>query len=59
MNILIIGGGNMGLTYAQAFVRSHVTTRENLMILEHLEEKAKQLKQLDLGTVFLDSKKIS
>jgi pyrroline-5-carboxylate reductase len=57
MNILIIGGGNMGLTYAQAFVRSHVTTRENLMILEHLEEKAKQLKQLDLGTVYLDSKK--
>jgi pyrroline-5-carboxylate reductase len=57
MNILIIGGGNMGLTYAQAFVRSHVTTRENLMILEHLEEKAKQLRQLDLGTVYLDSKK--
>ncbi len=57
MNILIIGGGNMGLTYAQAFVRSHVTTRENLMILEHLEEKAKQLKQLDLGMVYLDSKK--
>jgi pyrroline-5-carboxylate reductase len=57
MNILIIGGGNMGLTYAQAFVRSHVTTRENLMILEHLEEKAKQLKQLELGTVYLDSKK--
>lgn len=57
MNILIIGGGNMGLTYAQAFVRSHVTSRENMMILEHLEEKAKQLRQLDIGTIYLDSKK--
>ncbi len=56
MNILIIGGGNMGLTYAQAFLRSHVTTREKLMILEHLEEKARQLRTLDLGTVYLDSK---
>jgi pyrroline-5-carboxylate reductase len=56
MNILIIGGGNMGLTYAQAFLRSHVTTREQLMILEHLEDKAKQLRTLDLGTIFLDSK---
>jgi pyrroline-5-carboxylate reductase len=56
MNILIIGGGNMGLTYAQAFLRSHVTTLEQMMILEHLEDKAKQLRQLNLGTVFLDSK---
>jgi pyrroline-5-carboxylate reductase len=56
MNILIIGGGNMGLTYAQAFLRSHVTTREQLMILEHFEDKAKQLRTLDLGTIYLDSK---
>jgi pyrroline-5-carboxylate reductase len=56
MNILIIGGGHMGLTYAQAFLRSHVTTREQMMILEHLEDKAVQLRTLDLGTVYLDSK---
>lgn len=56
MNILIIGGGNMGLTYAQAFLRSLVTTREQLMILEHLPEKAVQLSELNLGTVYLDSK---
>jgi pyrroline-5-carboxylate reductase len=56
MNILIVGGGNMGLTYAQAFLRSHVTTNAQLMILEHLEEKAKQLRSLEIGEIFLDSK---
>ena len=56
MNILIIGGGNMGLTYAQAFLRSHVTTREQLMILEHLPEKAVQLQELDIANIYLDSK---
>lgn len=56
MNILIIGGGNMGLTYAQAFLRSHVTSREQLMILEHLADKAEQLRSLNLGTVYLDAK---
>ena len=56
MNILIIGGGNMGLTYAQAFLRSHVTSREQLMILEHLPEKAADLRKLNLGTVYLDAK---
>jgi pyrroline-5-carboxylate reductase len=56
MNILIIGGGNMGLTYAQSFLRSHVVNKEQLMILEHLEDKAKALRALNIGTVFLDSK---
>lgn len=56
MNILVIGGGNMGLTYAQAFLRSHVTTKEQMMILEHLPEKAVQLKALNIGNIYLDSK---
>ncbi len=56
MNVLIIGGGNMGLTYAQAFIRSHVSTAEQMMILEHLPERAAQLQALNLGTVYLDSK---
>jgi pyrroline-5-carboxylate reductase len=56
MNILIIGGGNMGLTYAQAFLRSHVASREQLMILEHLEEKAAQIRSLNIGSVHLDAK---
>jgi pyrroline-5-carboxylate reductase len=44
MNILIIGGGNMGLTYAQSFLRAHITTRDQLMILERSAERADELK---------------
>ncbi len=51
MKILIIGGGNMGLTYAQAFLRSHVTTKQDLMILEKSEEKWPELASLDIGSV--------
>ncbi len=52
MKILIIGGGNMGLTYAQSFLRSHICTPENMMILEKSEEKAAQLAQKNIGTVY-------
>lgn len=55
MNILIIGGGNMGLTYAHAFIRSHVSSRDQLMILEHLSEKVEHLNALDIADVYLDS----
>lgn len=51
MKILIIGGGNMGLTYAHAFLRSHITTKKDLMILEKSEEKWPELERLDVGTV--------
>lgn len=52
MKILIIGGGNMGLTYAQSFLRSHITSKQNLMILEKSPEKAQELAQRDIGTVY-------
>lgn len=52
MQILIIGGGNMGLTYARAFLRAHVTDTDRLMILEKSAEKAAQLASANLGTVF-------
>lgn len=52
MKILIIGGGNMGLTYAQSFLRSQIATKENMMILEKSPEKADELKKKDIGTVF-------
>jgi pyrroline-5-carboxylate reductase len=56
VNILIIGGGNMGTTYARSFLRAHITTPEQMMILERSEEKAKPLRQQDLGTIFTDHK---
>jgi len=45
MKIAIIGGGNMGVTYARAFVRSNIVPAENLLIVEKHEEKRTILKQ--------------
>jgi len=55
MKILIVGGGNMGLTYAKAFINSHVVTRNQLMILEKTVSKGEELKQLNLAEIFNDS----
>lgn len=52
MNILIIGGGNMGGTYAQSFLRSHIASKEAMMILERSPEKAEELSKKDIGQVF-------
>jgi pyrroline-5-carboxylate reductase len=52
MKILIIGGGNMGLTYAQSFLRSHITSKEDMMILEKSSQKAEALAERDIGTVY-------
>lgn len=52
MKILIIGGGNMGMTYAQSFLRAHVTTQRDMMILERSVEKAAELAKKDIGTVY-------
>lgn len=41
----------MGLTYAQSFLRSHVTTKKDLMILEKSEEKWPELENLDIGSI--------
>lgn len=52
MKILIIGGGNMGMTYAESFLRSHITGRADMMILEKSAEKADELSKKDIGTVY-------
>lgn len=52
MKILIIGGGNMGLTYAKSFLHSKITTMSDLMILEKSEEKASLLEAMNLGTIY-------
>lgn len=52
MKILIIGGGNMGLTYAKSFLRSHITKEEDMMILEKSPAKAVELAKLNIGSVF-------
>ncbi len=52
MKILIIGGGNMGLTYAQSFLRSHITSEQDMMILEKSPVKAEELARKNIGTVY-------
>lgn len=52
MKILIIGGGNMGMTYAESFIRSHITNKEDMMILEKSPERAVELAKRDIGTVY-------
>lgn len=54
MNILIIGGGTMGATYARAFLRTHVATRQTLALLEKSPERAEELAREEMGRVFAD-----
>jgi pyrroline-5-carboxylate reductase len=52
MKILVIGGGNMGLTYAQSFIRAQISSKEDMMILEKSPERAEELAKKDIGTVY-------
>lgn len=45
MKIAIIGGGNMGITYARAFVRSNIVKTEDLLIVEKHDVKREELKK--------------
>lgn len=54
MKILILGGGNMGLTYAQCFLRSRIVTPENMMVLCRTYEKANHLSENYEGRFFSD-----
>ncbi|OGX87279.1 pyrroline-5-carboxylate reductase [Hymenobacter lapidarius] len=52
MKILIIGGGNMGLTYARSFVRAHITSRLDLRLLARSPERVPALTIHEIGTVW-------
>ncbi len=52
MKILVIGGGNMGLTYAKSFLRSHIVNTDEMMILEKSPEKASELQKQNVGTIY-------
>ncbi|MDX2069994.1 MAG: pyrroline-5-carboxylate reductase [Haliscomenobacter sp.] len=55
MNILIIGGGNMGMTFAKAFINSHVVTAEQLMMLEKDKgDRILQLKSKNIARIYSD-----
>ena len=56
MKILIVGGGNMGLTFAKAFINSRVVVPNQLTILEKNEgERVEMLKEQNLGEIVTDA----
>ena len=54
MNILVIGGGNMGKTFAQSFLNAHIIRKDQLHILEKDEKKVEELNKLDLGIAYCE-----
>ncbi|AOW21923.1 pyrroline-5-carboxylate reductase [Urechidicola croceus] len=52
MKVLVIGAGNMGLTYAQAMSKSKLLTKKNIMILDKSTEKTTSLKKISHFDVF-------
>jgi pyrroline-5-carboxylate reductase len=54
MKILILGGGNMGLTYGQSILRSRIVHAEDLLVLCRTYEKANLLSQHHEGRFFSD-----
>jgi len=51
MNVLVIGGGNMGMTYAEAIAKSNFLTSGSLMIFDKSEEKQAELRASNLFVV--------
>lgn len=51
MKVLVIGGGNMGLTYAEAIAKSNFLDQGNLMIFDTDREKLESLRQRRLFDV--------
>lgn len=50
-HIAIIGCGNMGLIYANSFLKYKITSSENLLLVEKSEERRKVLSELRIGKV--------
>jgi len=52
MKILLIGGGNMGKTYAESFVSNHSVSKRDLYILEKAADKIPLFNSLGFESVF-------
>ena len=53
MQILIVGGGNMGQSYARSFLKGHLVHQKDLFILEHLPEKMDALQKQGFENTWL------
>lgn len=52
MKVLVIGAGNMGLTYAEGMASSHLLNRKKLMIYDISPDKIISLKEMKLFDVY-------
>src|SRR5210317_1104257 len=46
MKVLVIGAGNMGLTYAEGMSKSKLLKKKNIMVLDKSEEKLDELNKI-------------
>ena len=46
MKVLVIGAGNMGLTYAEGMSKSKLLRKKNIMVLDKSDEKLEELHQI-------------
>ena len=49
--IAIIGCGNMGLIYANSFLKYKITSKENLLLVEKNKDRQLSLSSMNIGTV--------
>jgi pyrroline-5-carboxylate reductase len=49
--IAIIGCGNMGLIYANSFLRYKIVTKDNLLLVEKNKDRQKSLSEMNIGQV--------
>ncbi|KJD31338.1 pyrroline-5-carboxylate reductase [Tamlana nanhaiensis] len=54
MKVLVIGAGNMGLTYAEGMSKSKLLKRKNIMVLDKSEEKLEALNNISHFDAFSD-----
>lgn len=52
MRVLVIGAGNMGLTYAESMSKSKLLKKKNLMIFDNSAEKTTSLKKISHFEVY-------
>ncbi|MFT4598199.1 MAG: pyrroline-5-carboxylate reductase [Bacteroidia bacterium] len=54
MKVLVIGAGNMGLTYAEGMSKSKLLKKKNIMVLDKSDEKLEELHQMSHFDAFKD-----
>ena len=54
MNVLIIGGGNMGRSFAESFLNAKILTHKQLTVIEKDHAQIQELNRMKLGQVYSD-----